>query len=235
MDLEGLGQTSNHGSDAENSQAEEQAEVNLAGGNRIDQKKKKEKQRRPVKVVKLDDLTNRETGIKNLYDNIKKNEPRLTKKSLMNPDKALEDYLTLIKEWAFNVAPKYEFSYFMDRTQALGHKREFTEELSQLRKYHKGDLIYDAEEKQYRENTAETRRVLITEDGPKVMGRDVDDFVRPTIDEYDPAEDPDRALETFVRKEDIDYPIKKKTVKMNEEGKASPAVNQQSEMDVEDS
>lgn len=234
MDLEGLGQADNQGSDAENSQGEgANNEVNLAGGNRVDQKKKKEKQRRPVKVVRLEDLTNRETGIKSLYLNVKKNEPKLTKKALINPEKALEDYLTLVKEWAFNVAPKYEFGYFMDRTQTLGHKREFTEELSLLRKFHKGDLIYDTEEKEYRENTAETRRVLITEEGPQVMSGYKNEYVRPTVDDYDPAADPDRVLETFISKEDLEYNIKKKTVKQNDENRGSPSVEHNPGMDIE--
>lgn len=223
MDIERL-DTGSQGNDREDQDQEEENEVLLAG-NRLDDKNKKEKKRRPVKNFKLEDLTNRETGIKALYDTMKKNEHKLTKKAQTQPEKALEDYLSLVKEWAFNVAPKYEFSFFMDRCQAFGHKKEFTEELKNLRKYHKGELAYDDEKKDYIEASSHRNRVIVPAANTHREDREYQDEPKKLIPskEYDPANDPDRALETFPDQEDLNYSIKKK-VKMNpDDGSVSPA------------
>lgn len=234
MDLERLADQSDHDNDQEGSRDEERRdEINLAGGNRVDDKKKKEKQRRPVKVIKLDDLINRETGLRAFYETVKKNELKLTKKAQINPDKALEDYLALVKGWAFSVAPKYEFNYFMDRCQTFGHKKEFTEELNHLRKYHKGEVIYNPETRGYEPNDGAQRRVLITTEGPVVERDFQDEIRRESRAEYDPTTDPERNLESFVPKESLEYSIKKKEVKRNESGKGSPSVGHSNQMDVE--
>lgn len=231
MDLEATDRKS-QGSDAEAGiEDDEDREVNLAG-NRLDDKKKKEKKRRPVKTLKLEDFTNRETGMKALYDTFKKSEAKLTKKAQTQPEKALEDYLSLVKEWAFNVAPKYEFTYFMDRCQTYGHKREVTDELNKLRKYHKGELAYDAATKEYVEATSQNRRVLITAEEPRPAKMYQDEQKRTVkVQDYDPTADPDRALESFPDKDGLEYAIKKK-VKVNEENTSSPSVKG-SRMDVE--
>lgn len=236
MDLERVDLRSNGGNDPDvDLIGDEDAEVNLVGGNRVDDKNKKEKKRRPVKTLKIEDLLNRETGMKALYDTIRKNEPKLTKKAQTQPEKALEDYLSTIKEWAFSVAPKYEFNYFIDRCQTYGHKREFTEELNKLRKCHKGELIFNPETKDYEEATRQNRRVLITAEEPRPGKEYVDEPRRVLLSsDYDPLRDPDRALETFVDRDDLEYSIKKKA-KVNSEGMDSPSVKVDHSMNIENS
>lgn len=232
MDIERIDQGSQGSGGEDNHEDDDEREINLAG-NRVDDKKKKEKKRRPVKTLKLEDLTNRENGMKALYDSLRKNEAKLTKKAQAQPEKALEDYLSLVKEWAFNVAPKYEFSYFMDRCQTYGHKREFTEELNKLRKYHKGELVFDAEKKDYVEASAQNKRVLITTAEPREGKEYQDEPKKPKLaSDYDPNTDPDRALESFPDREALEYSIKKK-VKVNNDSISSPSAKLSNSMNEE--
>ena len=195
-------------------------EVNLVRQTR-DTKKAKEKQRKPVKVLRVEDLVDREKGLRMLYDAVKKEEPKLHKKAATLPDKALQDYVELVQDWAFNLAPKYEISYFFDRTQTLGRKKEVVEELEKLRKYHKKELTYNPDRKDYELADNGPRRQVLTIDGPVVDTTRGIDEAGLAADDYDQLREEDRGFEYLPTKDDIDYDIKKK-VKLNPG--ASPSV-----------
>ena len=188
--------------------------------------KKNEKKRKPVKTIKMEDYLNKEVGLKLLYDEMKKKADKIAKKAELKPDEALKDYIHMIKEWSFNLAPKYEFDYFMDRTQALGKKKEVVTEMQQLREYHKGRVTLNPLTKQF-EETAFHARPTLTVDAP--LKRQPEDSGPEAaqvkqVPDYNPAEDTDRAFERHITEEDLGYKIKK-TVKMNHEADAGPPVS----------
>lgn len=110
---------------------------------------KVKKPRRPLKVIRVQDFTDKDKGLRILYDAMAEKAQKLESRAQLQPDKSLKDYVSLIKEWAFNMAPKYEFDYMMERTRALGRKSEIQEELSNLRLYHQGKLVYNTENQLY--------------------------------------------------------------------------------------
>jgi hypothetical protein len=183
-------------------------------------KKKAEKQRKPVKILRPEDFSNPETGLRLLYKEIRKKNDKLCKLAEIQPEKALQEYMSSVKEWAFSVAPKYDFDYFIDRAQTLGKKKELGEELKTMRRYHRGEIDYDKENKQYVPRLDPNQPYkLVLEEGQKPIPQEVL-VSKPAASieaaaDYDPANDPDRGLDTLIDKSDLDYSIKKK-VKLNE-------------------
>ena len=203
-----------------------------------EEKKKEVKPRKPVKVLRAEDLMDGETGFRLLYKEMLKKNERLCKLAEMQPERALQDYMSTVKEWAFSVAPKYEFDYFVDRVQTLGRKKEVVDEMNILRRYHKGELIYDKKEKKYMPRILDTEaRINFEPEREKVTPNNkmgiIGEPAVPRRDEYyDPAKDPEREPEGFVDAELLaQYSIKKK-VKINSiPEKDSP--NQKVRMDLE--
>lgn len=187
--------------------------------------KKKEKKRRPVKVLRVEDYIEKTSGLRLLYEEVKKKKEKICKKGEVNPEKALQDYMLMVKEWSFNLAPKYEFDYFMDRTQALGKKKEVVSEMQALREYHKGRLVYNAASKQYEEpREGGGRQMLVVDDiEEREPPKDEPPAANPPrvyegFEGYESViQDEDRQLmERLIDQEDLDYKIKK-VVKTREE------------------
>lgn len=177
--------------------------------------KKNERKRKPVKFIKMEDYQNKEIGLKLLYDEMKKKADKISKKAEMKPDEALKDYILMIKEWSFNLAPKYEFDYFMDRTQVLGKKKEIVTELQQLREYHKGRMALNPLTKQFEEATFQNRPTLTLDAPPRRPAQDPEQPpAQKQLADYNPVEDIERAFERHITEDDLDYKIKK-TVKPN--------------------
>jgi len=184
--------------------------------------KKNEKKRKPIKTIKMEDYLNKDIGLKLLYDEMKKKADKISKKAELKPDEALKDYILMIKEWSFNLAPKYEFDYFMDRTQVLGKKKEVVTEMQQLREYHKGRMTLNPLTKLF-EETAYQNRPTLTVDPPQKRQADTlgqADAPQKPLADYNPAVDQDRAFERHITEEDLDYKIRK-TVKTNQQAEPS--------------
>jgi hypothetical protein len=53
------------------------------------------------------------------------------------------------KDWGYNLAPKLQFDYFMEKVQKLGKDNLVQEELHKLRLFHKKELGYDRNAKAF--------------------------------------------------------------------------------------
>lgn len=95
------------------------------------QAKRQQKER-----IKLNEetLTNKEKGLKRLYEESLK----LNVKG--NPEDDLKRLMNLYKEWHFQLAPKFEFSYFIQKCQILGQKAPIRAFMSRIRNVHRGEL-----------------------------------------------------------------------------------------------
>ena len=208
---------------------------------------KPKKPRRPLKVLRIQDLTDKTKGLRMLYDAMSERSQKLEAKAQLQPDKALKDYVSLIKEWAFNLAPKYEFGYMMERTQALGRKKEISEEMENLRLYHQGRLVYNSETQLYepassshagnaaiksaKHRPAEApkppkKTVRLTADqGPVELGQPQAARNRPSegvgnIPYTFAAMEPEETIfDNYADEEDLAYPIKKKPKTLEEQNK----------------
>ena len=64
-------------------------------------------------------LINQDTGLKILYESMKKSKIFSSKQS-EDPVKQLNSLMQLYKEWHFHFMPKYEFEHFLNKCRNYG-------------------------------------------------------------------------------------------------------------------
>jgi len=109
------------------------------------------KPKRKVNRAQLNEntLLNNEKGLKKLY------EESLKFQVSENPAQNLNNLIKLYSEWHFNLAPKFEFGFFLQKCQSLGQKPAIRSFMSKLRQVHKGETTWEqieAEEPQEEES-----------------------------------------------------------------------------------
>ena len=112
--------------------------------NLIEKKDKKKKviNRKPVPKVDAHTLLNPEKGLSKLYlDSLNKQE-KLSEKAQLQPVKALGDLMSITKEWAFQLNPRFDFEFFLEKCHRLGKSKDFTPYLSKFRDIHTGDMTF---------------------------------------------------------------------------------------------
>jgi hypothetical protein len=176
-----------------------------AGDPTVKEKKKKAVNRKPVKTFRAAELVEKERGLMLLYQEMRRVGEREAKRAETLPDQALGNYMKAFKDWGYNLAPKLQFDFFMEKVQKLGKEAPVQEELHKLRLLHKHELGYDAASKAFVSRAAGS-------EGGLAAGRAGE---RPQAREYNAGEDAERAMDGLVNEGDLDYQIKKR-VRMNE-------------------
>lgn len=111
--------------------------------------KKSTKPRKLMKVLREEHLTNKNDGLCQLYFDLKRKKEKILKSSVVDPSKAMGQYLACVREWSYNLNPKYEQGYFLDKVRTLGKTNTVSMELGSLRKVHTGKLEIDVENQDY--------------------------------------------------------------------------------------
>ena len=93
----------------------------------------KPKNRKPLKTLKAGDLTNEDIGISALHNLMTKYQKDMVKKSKINPIQAMGRFLKIAKEWSFQLNPKYDNAYLLERIVKLGTNDKVRHHLNILR------------------------------------------------------------------------------------------------------
>lgn len=97
------------------------------------------KQKKQVKRPQFNEntLLNQERGMKKLYDAL------ISFNSSGPPEITLSRLMKLYREWHCQLAPRFSFSFFINKMQTLGQKGSIRAHMSRIREIYKGRASWD--------------------------------------------------------------------------------------------
>lgn len=99
----------------------------------VEQVNNKPKNRKALNTLKMQNLTNPNTGLSSLYNLTTKFKSDIIAKSKVNPVSGMTRFLKIAREWAFQLNPKYEHEYLLERIAKLGTESEIRDHMNTLR------------------------------------------------------------------------------------------------------
>jgi hypothetical protein len=86
-----------------------------------------------MNTLKVQNLTNPNTGLSSFYNLTTKFKSDIIAKSKLNPVTGMTRFLKIAKEWSFQLNPKYEHEYLLERIAKLGTEQEVRDHMNTLR------------------------------------------------------------------------------------------------------